>query len=399
MSEANEKWKPLEKERYPWESQYGLSMLSRKQRTKIEDTYEATVPQKISKLNVDTPHDLQAQMSELLVLLSRFDATQATKPYTFPAMLLRSESAASSEIEHLTSSIKNIALAQLTPHTSQNAQIIAGNVDAMHTAMSLPGDLSVETISEVHKALMRRSGVDFAGKIRTQQVWIGGNSVSPHSAFFVPPHHKRVQGCLKDLVAYASRLDIIPIVKAAIVHAQFETIHPFIDGNGRTGRTLLHKILKQDEVLQTVTLPISAGLLHNISGYMDSLHEYQSGNPIAIIQQVTDALELAINIGGIVSEKIDEIYNTWLTEITDTKASGIWNLLPLLVEQPVVDSKYISEKLGITLRGANKLLEKAQDYDILQKFGHEKRGIYYQAKDLVTIFNHAADVKKNAQAS
>lgn len=147
---------------------------------------------------------------------------------------------------------------------------------------------------------------------------------------------------MNDLVLYAHRIDINPIVKAAIMHAQFETIHPFMDGNGRAGRVLLHKSLKDDNVLQTVVLPISAGLLNDTDNYMKALLSYQNGDPTLIIEQVAEALELPLVIGDKVSRDISTAISTWEQLIDEKRSSSIWNLLYLLIDQPVVNSAFVS---------------------------------------------------------
>lgn len=129
-------------------------------------------------------------------------------------------------------------------------------------ALRQSGRIGVDSLCVIHDALIRGTGD--AMDLRDEQVWIGGSPYSPHGASFVPPHASRVRSCLDDLVSFGIREDVPPVAKAAIFHAQFETIHPFMDGNGRTGRTLLHRMLASDEVLPHTMLPVSAGLLHDV---------------------------------------------------------------------------------------------------------------------------------------
>jgi fido (protein-threonine AMPylation protein) len=96
----------------------------------------------------------------------------------------------------------------------------------------------------MHRALVERFEPDIAGRWRREQVWIGGGRISSHNAAFVPPRADRVPGAIDDLVAFAHRDDIPALSHAAIAHAQFETIHPFPDGNGRTGRALIHAMIR-----------------------------------------------------------------------------------------------------------------------------------------------------------
>lgn len=374
-----------------WKNKEDLQYLSRSSKSKILPTYESSLPDTIFDRNITLPRELDAAISDLMINISRFDLIQSQKGYSFPSVLLRSESAASSQIENLTSSIRNIALAELSSKSPKNAQLISKNVTAMRTALATSEPLSIATILKIHKELMELSPTSLPGEFRDQPVWIGGSNYSPHNAIFVPPHHSHLTHYMNDLIRYAERIDVNPIVKAAIIHAQFETIHPFVDGNGRTGRTLIHKSLKDDGVLHTVALPISAGLLSNLDNYMDALLSFQKGNPIPIIEQVFEALELAINIGNQVSNEVSTIIKEWETTINERKTSEIWNLLYLLIEQPVVDSNYISNKLKITTRGANSLIQRASEYGILSRIGTEQRGIFYQSNALISVLDKISD--------
>jgi len=207
-------------------------------------------------------------------------------------------------------------------------------------------------------------------------------------------HHSKLEYYMNDLVIYSKRIDVNPIVKAAILHAQFETIHPFVDGNGRTGRTLIHKSLKDDGVLHTIALPISAGLLNNLDSYLNSLKAYQEGNPLPIIEQVFKAIELSLAIGENVSAKISSIIQNWENIINERKTSTIWKLIYLLIEQPVINTNLIKEKLHLTLRGANKLIDRAIGYGILTKFGNQKKGMFYQSSEIIAVLDDITQIKK-----
>ena len=239
-------------------------LIPRSARRRMSATYQAAIPAAIANLSPAVPEATSARIDDLLIRLARFDEAQAARGYDLSALLLRSESAASSQIEHLTSSVRNVALAELSNEAPANARIVQGNVSAMREALRLPPDISVEQIKAIHRPLIEPTGASFGGELRDEQVWVGGTAYSPHGALFVPPSPARVEGCLEDLVAFVGRDDVSPIAKAAVAHAQFETIHPFIDGNGRTGRVLLHRILRSEGVLTRTTLPVSAGLLHDV---------------------------------------------------------------------------------------------------------------------------------------
>ena len=385
-------WTAIKYETLKWESTGDLQHLSRSSRKKILSTYQSSLPNLISDKNVILPAELDVALSDLMLNLARFDLLQSQKDFSFPAILLRSESAASSQIENLTSASKNIALAELSAKAPQNAQLIAGNIAAMRTAIETPERLSISTILKIHEVLMAPSPHSLAGSFRNQAVWIGGQSYSPHEAIFVPPHHSHIDYYMRDLIAYANRIDVNPLVKAAIIHAQFETIHPFVDGNVRTGRSLIHKSLKDDGALQTITLPLSAGLLNTTNEYMDSLKSFQNGNPLPIIQQLFRALELYLLVAKNASRKITLIFERWEALIDEKKTSSIWKFLHYLVEQPVVNSAYISDKLDISIRGANKLINRAIEYGILRPTGTERRGIFYQSAEILSVLDEIPDL-------
>lgn len=385
-------WPHVEYETHTWDrSQEDLSFIPKNRRRKITPTYRSTVPAKIANTSVETSTSLSQHIAEIYALTTRFDQAQAARSYNLPALMLRSESSSSSQIERLTSSVRNVALADLTRRVPDNARLIAGNVAAMRAALKQDGPIDVDSICQIHDTLM--SGTAEKLGLREEQVWIGGTPYSPHGASFVPPHFSRLTTCLNDLVAFGKQEDISPIVKAAVFHAQFETIHPFTDGNGRTGRALLHRMLVRDEVLMHTTLPISAGLLHDVKPYMSALAAYHDGEVEPIVTCVTNALELAVIIGQRIASDVDEILEKWRESVVERRGSAAHRLPMLLVEQPVVSVAYLSEKLEITDRAARSLVETACERGILAKIGNAQRGAFYQAPELLEVLENASSIQ------
>ncbi|MHA7994046.1 Fic family protein [uncultured Collinsella sp.] len=354
--------------------------------------YDAAVPHMITHKDVFLDSVLSARMSDLLISIARFDGEQAERGYDLPALLLRSESSASSQIERLTSSVRNVALAELTDETPQNARLIAGNIAAMREALSARDELTVESILDIHRALINWSGETFGGELREEQVWVGGTPYSPHGAQYVPPAWERVPEYLDDMVRFASRDDVDPVVQAAVLHAQFETVHPFIDGNGRTGRVLLHKMLRKSGVMSHVTLPVSAGLLHNVDAYMESLDAYQQGDPIAVVRQLVEALELSLVVGRLVARSLDDVFEGWREIMTERENSSIYKLPSILAEQPVVNVAYVASELDITPRAAQNVVSRACEYEILRPIGNRRRGVFFQADELIAILEEASSL-------
>lgn len=385
-------WPGITYETCAWERDPDdLALVPKSRRRKILPAYEAAVPVSIAALPVEIPAQLARRIAEVEVSLARFDQAQAARDWPLPALLLRSESSSSSQIERLTSSVRNVALAELSSKAPSNALLIAGNVAAMREALGQSGDIGIDSICAIHDVLMR--GTREEPGLRKEQVWIGGSPYSPHGATFVPPHADLVRPCLEDLVAFGAREDISPIAKAAIFHAQFETIHPFTDGNGRTGRALLHRMLARDEVLLHAMLPVSAGLLHDVDRYMGALGAYHDGAIEPMIECLADALELAAVIGSRIASDVDGVLAEWASENTDRAGSASHRLPALLVEQPVVDIAFVALRLGITDRAARNLVEVACERGILAKMGNAKRGAFYQASDLIAVLEEASSLE------
>jgi Uncharacterized conserved protein len=381
------KFKAVQYEEYKWHSTIDTDMLSRRQRKTIVDKYNASLPCKIEKADFPVNSELQAEIDDALILAIRFDEMLKSKSYNIPAIMLRSESASSSQIENLTASAKNIAIAELDSKAPKNSRIIADNISAMKTALSLDSEISLNLITEIHKTLLCKTNAGIAGKIREQQVWVGGDNLSPGKATFVPPHSKHIKEYLTDWVTFSNRINLNPIILAAVSHAQFETIHPFIDGNGRTGRALMQRILKNNGIFKNSSLPISIGLLNKIDAYYSALNEFHNGDYIPIVKEISKGIVFAVQIGSSMVAKIDDMMNTWKSNIKAKESSSIWKLIDVLVENPVVDAKFVSENLNLSLKSAYNILQDAHNFGVLKPIGKVNQNMKFEATDITDLID------------
>ena len=387
MEATNSTWPAIATEVLPWErSPEDLALVPKSRRRKILPQDEAAVPASIAGRQLELPDELHMRIAELTSVLARYDERTARRGFDLPDLMLRSESSSSSQIESLTSSVRNVALAELTTKAPRNARLIANNVSAMRRALELEGDLSTSMIVEVQRVLMGYA----EGGLRQEQVWIGGTPYSPHGAEYVPPAWERVPALLEDLCAFARRDDIPTIAKAAVAHAQFEAIHPFVDGNGRTGRALLHRILRQDGVLTQATLPLSAGLLHNADAYLGALAAYQQGDAMQVVTCVADAMEKALAIGYVAERRLDAVIADWRERITERQGSAIHGLPQVLARHPVVNTTLVSEQLGITARAAQSLVARAEELGMISRMGNARRGAFWQAGEILQVLEDVA---------
>lgn len=384
-------WPAVTYEQVAWESS-DESWIPRVQRLKHSGPYEAAVPPKIAGLfPSDIPGELQALSDEASAEVARFDAELGSEIAPFAPLLLRSESAASSKIENLTASAKSIALAEIGDPSKHNAAIVVANTRAMEAAIELANRLDEQAILSMHQALLGSSQPQWAGKWRTQQVWIGGSNYGPHDALFVPPQASRVHELVNDLVQFMERHDLPALIQVAIAHAQFETIHPFPDGNGRVGRALVHAMLRAKQLTRNVTVPVSAGLLTNTQTYFDALTAYRVGNVVPIIQSIAHASFAAIHNGRRLVADLHSVRGSWNELITARRNATAWKLADLLIRQPVIDSPIVQAQLKVAATNANTAIEHLENVGIIHKVSGNYRNRKWAALEVLDVLDAFAD--------
>jgi Fic family protein len=374
---------------------------SRRQQLAARGPYESAVLGPIAGIEeIPLSSNTRALVTEATTEIARFDAAMGLEITPFAPILLRSESTASAKIENLTASARSIALAELGNTSKRNASIIVSNVRAMQAAIDLADHLDQDAILAMHAALLGESDPDTVGEWRTQQVWIGGSDYSPHGAVFVPPHYDRVSAAMADLVAFLGREDIEPLAQAAIGHAQFETIHPFPDGNGRVGRAMVHSLLRSKRVTRNVTIPVSAGLLTNLDSYFDALTEYRRGRPEPIVRLMAEASFSSISNGRTLVSDLRSIREGWRQHIHARSDATAWKVADILIAQPVINSPAVQERLAVPAMSANRAIERLVEDGVLKEVTGRYRDRAYEAREvLLALDGFATRAGRRARAA
>jgi len=380
-------WPAVGWERLTWDAGSRAPAMTRADQRRAHGSYQAAVPAELSGLDYRPPARLAAALEDAAVELSRYDAEMASSPAPLDAVLLRSESAASSQIENLTASARSVGLAELGDASRTNAGLVVANVHAMRSALDLAEDLSVATVLALHRALLAESDPDIAGRWRSEPVWIGRSSVSPVGADYVGPRAALVPGLMADLMAWASRPDLPVLAQAALVHAQFETIHPFSDGNGRTGRALLHAMLRHHGLVRRVTVPVSAGLLADVRGYHAALTAYRAGKPDVIVELTVEAVFRAVGNGRALAAELDEVRERWRTAVTARRDSAVWRVADLFLARPVLDAAQVAAGTGLAVTNVHRHLERLTAAGVLTPFPLYRRARAWRADEVL----HALD--------
>ncbi|MEO7267994.1 MAG: Fic family protein [Knoellia sp.] len=378
----------------PWKSD-ARQRLSRTQRAKVHPTYKAAVPADIASLQITIDARVAAEADDARDAIARFDAElSAMLPdgefAPLSSVLLRTESASSSQIENITSGARALALAEIgLARGGSNAELVAANVDAMNRAVDLAEAVTPASILSIHEALMRGQRHASPGEFRREQVWIGA-SPTPHDAMFVPPRHDRVRASIDDLCAFTARTDIPLLTQAAVAHAQFETIHPFNGGNGRTGRALVHALLKAGGATTRTTLPVSAGLLNDTDGYFDALTAYRQGDPSPIVDRFAQASFAAVGNGRLLAAALNDANQEWMARLDVRRDAAVWRVLPLLISQPAITSALVQDRTGASQPAADNAIRQLVDARIVEKASGVQRNIVYVAKDVIAALDDFA---------
>lgn len=354
-------------------------------------TYHPAVPAKVADLVLDLPPSALAEAESASREITRFDAELGDEIAPFAAVLMRSESAASSQIENLTASARAIAEAELPGgKAKRNAEMIVANTTAMQAAIALSDTVDTDAILTMHRALMASEPRHTPGEFRTEPVWIGGGS-TPIGATFVGPRHELIPGAIDDLLTFARRADVPALPQIAVAHAQFETIHPFTDGNGRTGRALVQAMLRNKGLTHQVTVPISAGLLADTDSYFAALTAYRDGDAAPITEGFSQASVLAIANGRQLVTEIRGIRERWNDVITARSDSAVWKVADLLTRRPVVNAALLAQELGIESTNAHRYLNPLAEAGILVRTTSGPRSRVWRSPEVLAALDAFAD--------
>lgn len=382
-------WPALAAESQMWTPSAGFGV--RADRYPSAQRYESALVPQIAALTPSPTSEVMTAAEDAALSLSRLDAELGDRVASFAPVLLRSEAASSSQIENLTASARSIMSAELGAKTGQNAAQIAANTRSMMAAIDLSGELSGQAILQMHQVLLDSQPRHTPGAWRDEPVWIGSRSDTPVGAEFVAPHHSRVPALVEDLVVFMDRTDMPALVAVAISHAQFETIHPFSDGNGRTGRALAQAQLRHLGVTQNVAVPVSAGLLADVAGYHSALNAYRGGEVGPIISAFADASFRAVRNTRQLVEEIDGIRAEWARRLTVRRSSNAWKLLDVLVRRPVLNSATAAAELGVKQPNIYPPLKALEEAGILASKNEYQLGPFWRSDEILGAIDRFAE--------
>lgn len=362
---------------------------------RLQFDYEAYVPEEIAEIDPVLPASVARALQEADEAVRELndDLPSVTGLEALSRQILRQESVASSRIEGLVMSHRRLARAAIAgdeQHHDTIAESILGNIAAMEHAITVTSaiaELTPAAIVDVHRVLMEQTrDSHIAGVVRRSQNWIGGNNYNPWGATFVPPPVTEVERLLTDLAAFVNRGDLSPTLQAAIAHAQFETIHPFPDGNGRTGRCLIHVVYRRAALAPRFVPPVSLVLATNSDGYIHGLTSYRAGNledwcldfALTVIKACRAARDLA--------QELDELERHWLAQAGNPRRnSTAHKLIQALPAQPVLRLSHAMALTGAGNSAAHKALNDLYAAGVLKQVTVGRRNRAWEAVGLLGL--------------
>lgn len=398
-NEQEASWPPVSYETLTWTPSAQTPWRSGDSMVGMSHEYDAAVPPLIALLD-PLPGAEAAELIDLAEReLARFDAELGGRVASFAPVLLRSEAASSSQIENLTASARRILSAELGAKAGRNAELIAANTRAMSAAVDLSDHVSGDNIRAMHRVLLESEPRHTPGEWRTEAVWIGTRSDSPRGASYVAPHHPRIPPLIDDLVDFARRSTIRPLLSVALAHAQFETIHPFTDGNGRVGRAFAQSLLRHRGVTRNVAVPVSAGLLADVDGYHRALDAYRRGEIDPILSAFGTASLRAVDNARMLVTEIDSVVDSWRSRLRVRKDSNAWRLLEIIARRPVLDGATAARELGIQAPNVYPPLQSLVDAGILRSKAEHQLGPFWRSDEILAAIDGFAERAGRREAS
>jgi len=351
--------------------------LSRKDRR--PGRYFAYVPDPLGVELPEVGRDAHAAAEDALAVLARADERIGMRGRYLHHLLIRSESISSSWIEGNRVTPKKLAIAELLRRGPRVALDVVANVRATEDAIDVLADRDRAITTDDLVALQHVIEPSLAPGFRAEQNWVGGTGWSPLRADFVPPPEAEVPRLMRDLAAFVTATDGNPVVRAAIAHAQFETIHPFIDGNGRTGRALIHTVLRRTDAVRNSLIPISTVFAGDTDAYIagltafrdqpQRLDEWVIGFAEAAELAAENAVRLAAEVVSLDAALSDQLVAfrraRGLSPAQPRRDAAVLRILSDLASDPVMTVDSVAARLGVTTAAAHRALVQLHDAGIL----------------------------------
>jgi Fic family protein len=362
----------------------------------------ASVPPRLAELAVELPEGVVRVTERAVAAIERSNDQLPVSWEPLARLLLRFEGVASSAVEQIHAPLEEIAAAEVTAMMTGPSAWVADNLAVVSMAVQSARDrpLSAATLLDWHRRLMQHAANQLdpglIGAFRHLPVWVGGTS--PRNAAYVGPPPDLVTPLIDDLIDFANSDALDVVTQAAILHAQFESIHPFADGNGRLGRVLIGwLVVRRLNVL--VPPPFSVFVARDPGGYLSGLALYQMGELTPWVRWFGETLERSASSATSLISDVDSLMAEWRSRARTPSAqtgrkvragATLWPVLEILPEHPILSVHLIEDRFKVSNETARQLLQRLQSLGILSpiamKTGGPGRPVqWWAAKELIDV--------------
>ena len=360
--------------------------------------YRSFLPTRLADLTISLDAETAGAVSDAESAIAALNARAYPALAPFARLLLRTESIASSKVEGLQIGARELARAEAKAdggrRIGSNTLEILANIEAMELAIDRAATATtfgLSEIREVHTRLMDSSpSPRIAGSIRRVQNWIGGNNYNPCGADFVPPPPERVAALLDDLCGSMNDTVLPPVVQAALIHAQFETIHPFLDGNGRTGRALIHVVFRRRGLTPAYVPPVSVILAEHRDRYITGLTGFRGDDLAVWIRQFADACTAAAQLASAYVSSVSQLTDLWRRRLAahpgaPRAGAAAWTLIDILPAHPTITGPVAIAATGRARAAVYQGLDQLERAGILTTLAHTQRNKIWESTALLAL--------------
>lgn len=340
---GNSVWPAAARETRPWVTnpdQRGPSGNRPNQADRMLTEIVVEIPPHIADSTPSLSPETRVELERAAVAIARIEC-RSDHLAGLGELLVRSEAVASSKIEHVYSSLDDLARASVGADAAAGARsTIAASRALTALAASCAGrPLTHDAILTAHHILLDGDLLEgqYAGRYRPLQNWVGGSDFSPRGALHVPPPADLVRPLMDDLVKFSTRTDVPVVAHAALVHGQFESIHPFTDGNGRIGRALIGAMYRYRGLTSATTVPVAAAMLADTDTYFAHLASYRAGDAQPLVRYVAQCTTAAAEAALVTADHLAGLPALWHDQVTSRRGSSARTLVDALLTAPVLD--------------------------------------------------------------
>jgi Fic family protein len=367
--------------------------------------YDAYLPDGLAGQRLTLDGEVASEVAQAEAAIASLDrsAVALTNLDALARILLRAEAVASSRIEGLSVGARRLLRAdaareQGDPSHDPTVSEVLSNIDAATYALETTGPVTPDLLLEVHSRLLGSTlQAKHAGRWRTEQNWLGGSDYNPCAAEFVPPPWEDVEDLIDDLCQFLAEAQLPTVALVAVAHAQFETIHPFADGNGRTGRVLISTILQRRGLAERVIPPVSIVLATLSREYVGGLtayrHAAEPGSPEAHdainewVGWFARACMRTVEDAQAFEQTVSEIQARWREAAAPVRRNSATDLLlDRLPGTPIIGGQTAAELLGRSFPAANQAIQNLVSAGVLRQLTIGRRNRAYEAPAVIDAF-------------